>query len=78
MHVLFERTLTNDEQVLQIGERYDPRELCDRIDAVSHEDIHEFVRKAFSAPPAIATIGDSSQLASYEAIEYFFRQQINK
>ena len=44
-------------QILTYGKREDAATMCEKIDAVTKEDIREIVRKAVKKPPTISTVG---------------------
>jgi len=59
-------------QMIMLGHRISPQELCNRINAVTADDIQRIVRKAMASKPSLAVFGDASQL-DYKALVNAFK-----
>ena len=62
-------------QVLAEDHRIDPAELCDRIEAVTADDLLRLSREVLSSPPAFAVVGDHSSVPEYDMFAKFFENQ---
>ncbi|CAN0247784.1 unnamed protein product [Lampetra planeri] len=56
-------------QVLSTGQRKLPHELCTMIEAVTAQDVQRVARRMLSGKPAVAALGDLSELPPYEHIQ---------
>ena len=64
--------LVATRQMVGIGKRIPPDELCAKIAAVSQQDIQRVAQKAVKSPPAFAAYGDCSHLPEYHLVKEFF------
>lgn len=63
-------------QILCMGEREDPAHLCDRIEAVTREDLQRVAARALESRPTVSVVGpDISAVASYDVVEGVFGGQ---
>jgi processing peptidase subunit alpha len=62
-------------QILSHGKRMPPTELLRRIQAVTPQDITRVMRKALSAAPSFAAVGDLSELPEYRIIRDIFAER---
>lgn len=61
-------------QVLTYGTREDNAMMCDKIDAVTKEDLQQLVQKALKQPATLAAVGeDVSQVPSHDELKSWFR-----
>lgn len=61
-------------QILTYGQREGIGKTCERIDAVSKEDIMKIAKKALSKPPSISAVGDDlSNVPSFDEVNRWFR-----
>ncbi|XP_041094482.1 mitochondrial-processing peptidase subunit alpha-like [Polyodon spathula] len=56
-------------QVLATGKRKLPRELCDLISKVTASDIKRVTAKMLRSKPAVAALGDLTELPTYDHIQ---------
>ena len=59
-------------QFLSHGKRLDPTKLCERIQAVTPEDVTRVMRAALAFPPSFAAVGPGASLPDAAAIAGYF------
>jgi mitochondrial-processing peptidase subunit alpha len=59
-------------QVLTLGERMPPMELCDRIMAVSEQDLLQVAKDALRCPPSLATVNVDADKELHAALVQYF------
>ena len=61
-------------QVLTYGHREDTKQMCDKIDAVTKEELRELMRRAMQQPPTLAAVGDDlSRVPSHDQVKSWFQ-----
>lgn len=65
-------------QVLTYGVRKDPTLICEKIDAITKEDLLRVARKAVSTNPSIVSYGNLDNFPKYEQIQYAIQSELFK